>query len=182
MMNNLKKYVALGAFGYLCILGMLLISPAYGQDTKNTKAITADSSANQAYFDSFYNQGHTKPTQTQTAQVPQTDTTEGYWVQDRLCIMLLLFAFLLCSGEIILFLKGKMDQQMIIKLIILTLVIFAILFLITAGYDNSQTQTSVGLLGTIAGYLLGRAIPDAGASPQAPGPAQRPAEQAVDNN
>ena len=39
----------------------------------------------------------------------------------------------------------------------LTLVITAGLFLITSGYSQQQIAPMIGLLGTIAGYLLGRA-------------------------
>jgi heme/copper-type cytochrome/quinol oxidase subunit 3 len=38
----------------------------------------------------------------------------------------------------------------------LTLVIVAGLFLITAGYSQDQIAPMIGLLGTIAGYLLGK--------------------------
>ena len=39
----------------------------------------------------------------------------------------------------------------------LTLVVIAGLFLVTAGYSENQMAPMIGLLGTIAGYLLGKA-------------------------
>ena len=43
-----------------------------------------------------------------------------------------------------------------LKLVGLTLVITAGLFLICAGYSQDQIAPMIGLLGTIAGYLLGK--------------------------
>ncbi|MCB0642678.1 MAG: hypothetical protein KDC44_13610 [Phaeodactylibacter sp.] len=43
-----------------------------------------------------------------------------------------------------------------IRLIILALVICSAMYLISAGWDNQQTAPAFGILGTIAGYLLGR--------------------------
>ncbi len=73
-----------------------------------------------------------------------------------LSMALLVFAVIICCAEIIVFLKGHMDADHIIKLIIITLIIFAVLFLIVLGYTNDQIGPALGLLGTIAGYLLGR--------------------------
>ncbi|MDX1617310.1 MAG: hypothetical protein R3224_00890 [Balneolaceae bacterium] len=39
---------------------------------------------------------------------------------------------------------------------LVTLIITAALFLIAAGFSNDQIASALGLLGTIAGYLLGR--------------------------
>lgn len=44
----------------------------------------------------------------------------------------------------------------------LTLVVTAGLFLITAGYSETQIAPMMGLLGTIAGYLLGKEAADDG--------------------
>jgi hypothetical protein len=37
-----------------------------------------------------------------------------------------------------------------------TLILFGALFLITAGFNAEQISPSMGLLGTVAGYLLGK--------------------------
>ena len=72
------------------------------------------------------------------------------------CIIILVFASLICVAEVHLFLKGKISSSQIIKLLIITLIIFAVLFLIASGYGSEQISPAVGLLGTIAGYLLGK--------------------------
>lgn len=46
------------------------------------------------------------------------------------------------------------------KYLSVTLIIVGALFLVTAGYGNSQIAPIIGLLGTVAGYLLGRAQGD----------------------
>lgn len=43
-----------------------------------------------------------------------------------------------------------------LKYLSVTLIIVGSLFLVTAGYGNSQIAPIIGLLGTVAGYLLGR--------------------------
>jgi hypothetical protein len=45
------------------------------------------------------------------------------------------------------------------RIVGLTLVVVAGLFLITAGYSQDQIAPMTGLLGTVAGYLLGRSAP-----------------------
>jgi hypothetical protein len=72
------------------------------------------------------------------------------------CVVILFFATLICLAEVFLFLKGKIDSSQIIKCLIITLIIFAVLFLIASGYSTEQISPAFGLLGTIAGYLLGK--------------------------
>lgn len=43
------------------------------------------------------------------------------------------------------------------RTLILVVIVFAALYLISAGYSNEQAAPVYGLLGTIAGYLFGRA-------------------------
>lgn len=42
------------------------------------------------------------------------------------------------------------------KLLAVTLIVIATLFIITAGYDSEQIAPAMGLFGTVAGYLLGK--------------------------
>jgi len=44
-----------------------------------------------------------------------------------------------------------------LKYLSISLIIVGSLFLVTAGYGNTQIAPIIGLLGTVAGYLLGRA-------------------------
>jgi glycerol uptake facilitator-like aquaporin len=73
-----------------------------------------------------------------------------------LSMAVLTFGFLIIVLEIYLIKTQKIGSENAFKLIIITLIIFATLFLITAGYSNDQIAPAVGLLGTIAGYLLGK--------------------------
>ena len=47
---------------------------------------------------------------------------------------------------------------LLVTFILITLIITATLFLITAGYDNNQIAPAIGLFGTVAGYLLGKSV------------------------
>ncbi|MGB5819279.1 MAG: hypothetical protein WBG90_07315 [Saonia sp.] len=73
-----------------------------------------------------------------------------------LSISVLAFGLVVILLEIFLIKNRKINAEDTIKFIIITLIITATLFLITAGYSNDQIAPAVGLLGTIAGYLLGR--------------------------
>lgn len=51
---------------------------------------------------------------------------------------------------------NELASEDFFRLLILTLVIIATMYLIAAGWDNRQTAPAFGILGTIAGFLLGR--------------------------
>lgn len=73
-----------------------------------------------------------------------------------LSISILVFGLLLILFELHLIKTNQIAHDHAIKFIIITLIIVSTLFLITAGYNNDQIAPATGLLGTIAGYLLGR--------------------------
>jgi hypothetical protein len=73
-----------------------------------------------------------------------------------LSLLVLCFGFFALLLEVWLIQKNKIDQDNTVKFIVITLIITATLFLITAGYNNNQIAPAMGLLGTIAGYLLGK--------------------------
>lgn len=77
-------------------------------------------------------------------------------VEFLLSILLLAFAVLALTLEVGLIMRGKIESAGGIKLIIITLIIFSVIFLVVCGYGNDQIAPVVGLLGTIAGYLLGK--------------------------
>lgn len=70
------------------------------------------------------------------------------------------FGLLALLIEFILIIKKRISQENTIKFVVITLIITSILFLITAGYSNDQIAPAMGLLGTIAGYLLGKSKSD----------------------
>lgn len=73
-----------------------------------------------------------------------------------LSLIVLAFGLAVIILEIILIRIKKIHTDETIKFITVTLIITSTLFLITAGYSNDQIAQAVGLLGTIAGYLLGK--------------------------
>lgn len=73
-----------------------------------------------------------------------------------LSISVLVFGLLIIILEMFLIKHKRINSDDTIKFITITLIITGTLFLITAGYSNDQIAPAVGLLGTIAGYLLGR--------------------------
>ena len=77
--------------------------------------------------------------------------------QVLLSISVLVFGLAIMAGELLVMLKREKGWgPSSIQIVGLTLVVTAGLFLITAGYSQDQIAPMVGLLGTIAGYLLGR--------------------------
>lgn len=76
-----------------------------------------------------------------------------FWMSfSVLCFGLLVFAI-----EIITIKLGTFGPEQTIKLIAVTLIVISTLFIITAGFDSEQIAPAMGLFGTIAGYMLGRA-------------------------
>jgi len=73
-----------------------------------------------------------------------------------LSVSVLIFGLIIIFIENSLIKKLKIDSEDTIKIIVITLIIVGTLFLITAGYSNNQIAPAMGLLGTIAGYLLGK--------------------------
>ncbi len=78
-------------------------------------------------------------------------------VEFMLSLVVLGFGLIALFLEVWLIKTGQIGEDNIVKFFVVTLIITATLFLITAGYDNDQIAPAMGLLGTIAGYLLGKA-------------------------
>jgi hypothetical protein len=91
---------------------------------------------------------------------PDEDTTGSVIPLSRfeftLSMAVLVFAVILVLIELYIIKIRRLNGEDAIKFITITLIIMATLFLITAGYSNDQIAPAVGLLGTIAGYLLGK--------------------------
>jgi hypothetical protein len=75
--------------------------------------------------------------------------------------MILCFGFLITLLEVYLIRKNLIKEEGAIRFVTLTLIIVAALFLISSGYSSTQIASAMGLLGTIAGYLLGKNSADA---------------------
>jgi len=78
----------------------------------------------------------------------------------KLSLCVLGFGLLILLGEIVLVWKLGISPQDTIKFIVVTIIVIGSLYLITAGYTNDQIAPAMGLLGTIAGYLLGKMGPE----------------------
>jgi hypothetical protein len=90
-----------------------------------------------------------------TPQKVKAITSLEFW----LSISVLLFGLIITSlGLYIIRKENKtaVDTENLIRFIAVILIITGTLFLITAGYENAQINPALGLLGTIAGYLLGK--------------------------
>ena len=69
----------------------------------------------------------------------------------------LVFGLLVFAIEIIMVRLTKFQPEQTIKLLAVTLIVISTLFIITAGFDSEQIAPAMGLFGTVAGYMLGRA-------------------------
>lgn len=87
-----------------------------------------------------------------------------------LSIGVLVFGALLMGLEVLVMLKqDKYWDAWSFKILGLTLVITAGLFLVVAGYSQNQIAPMMGLLGTVAGYLLGKEVESAAPKPDRSG-------------
>lgn len=73
-----------------------------------------------------------------------------------LSIIVLFFGLIVVSLEVYLASKGVIRSEYAYKCIIITLVIVGSIVLITAGYSNNQINGVIGILGSIAGYMLAK--------------------------
>lgn len=51
----------------------------------------------------------------------------------------------------------QIPRDVILRIVVIPMAIMSALFLVVAGYDDSQIAPAMGLLGTIIGYILGTA-------------------------
>jgi uncharacterized membrane protein YhaH (DUF805 family) len=70
--------------------------------------------------------------------------------------VVLLFGAVVTIATLCLLFRREHISDRAVQLFIIPLVIFSVLFLVVAGYTDSQIAPAVGLLGTIVGYLLGK--------------------------
>ena len=91
----------------------------------------------------------------------QAASTFEWWSTNNamtMCAVLLIFG-LTVMGLTTYLLKNGYHAQSILRVFGTLLVIIMATFLVVAGYTNEQLGAPLGLLGTIAGYLLGRQSP-----------------------
>ncbi|HYI64816.1 MAG TPA: hypothetical protein VEW71_08035 [Allosphingosinicella sp.] len=96
------------------------------------------------------------------AQAAQAAEAAGWWSNTNamtMCAVLLLFG-LIVMGLSTYLLKAGQPAQSVLRVFGTLLVIIMASFLVVAGYTNEQLAAPMGLLGTVAGYLLGRQTTD----------------------
>lgn len=94
---------------------------------------------------------------TKSNQTAQTTNTSWWSVADAMTIsasVLMFGAMIMCLATALLY-KGKSADE-VLKLFGTIIIIVSAVFLVVAGYTDTQIAPVIGLLGTIAGYLLGR--------------------------
>ena len=101
---------------------------------------------------------------------PQARVHTGFEI--ALSIGVLVFGAVAMGLQILVMLRqNKYWDMLAIKIVGLTLVITAGLFLIVAGYSQEQVAPMMGILGTVVGYLLGKDhAADGAAGPGDPAP------------
>jgi hypothetical protein len=99
-----------------------------------------------------------RPTAPVSEPVPTVPPSRGRSMTEiYLSWGILLFGLVVLSLEVIVLLKQKQGWGAnSTRIVGLTLVVVSGVFLITAGYSESQIAPMIGLLGTIVGYLLGK--------------------------
>lgn len=73
-----------------------------------------------------------------------------------LALVSIFFGLVILIIEYRLLSKSYSSGDQILKVLVVTTIIIATMFIITAGYSSAQIAPAIGLFGTIAGYLLGR--------------------------
>jgi len=98
---------------------------------------------------------------THTTETDQKSGTHlAAWTPELVCKLSLgIGTFALLSFALVAFLIWqKKNAEQVLRTFGILVVIFAAVFLVVAGYSDTQITPVIGLLGTIAGYLLGRKI------------------------
>lgn len=97
------------------------------------------------------------PSVASAQQPPQLANRDWSNVEIYLSVSILAFALIVLVLQTRLIMKAQPSwhPKSTLRMMGLTLVIASSLFLVTAGYSAEQVAPVMGLLGTIAGYLLG---------------------------
>jgi hypothetical protein len=94
----------------------------------------------------------------QQGSVTPLPATSSWWsVTNAMTISAVVLIFGAASMGVTAFLiRRERDSQVILRALATMLIITLAVFLIVAGYSDQQIAPAMGLLGTIAGYLLGK--------------------------
>ncbi|WP_447797766.1 hypothetical protein [Pseudomonas moraviensis] len=102
--------------------------------------------------------------------------SSSWWTTTNAATMssiVLIFGLLICILVMVLMRQGR-NADSVLKVMGTILIIISSIFLVVAGYTDTQIAPVMGLLGTIAGYLLGK---NADGAPQVAPQTERREEQ-----
>jgi hypothetical protein len=96
-----------------------------------------------------------------TVQSISTPQKHEWWsVNEAMTISSVVLGFGLIALLVAAYLiRRESDSQVILRTLATILIVTFAIFLIVAGYSDQQIAPAMGLLGTIAGYLLGKESP-----------------------
>ena len=96
-----------------------------------------------------------------TVQTVSTPSKREWWsVNEAMTISSVVLGFGLIALLIAAYLiRKETDSQVVLRTLATILIVTFAIFLIVAGYSDQQIAPAMGLLGTIAGYLLGKENP-----------------------
>jgi VIT1/CCC1 family predicted Fe2+/Mn2+ transporter len=109
-------------------------------------------------LESDANSANTKEGLTKSGTIDNLHSKSEWWsVADAMTISsaVLIFGSIIMLLATYLLHKGKNADE-VLKLFGTIIIIISAVFLVVAGYTDTQIAPVIGLLGTIAGYLLGR--------------------------
>lgn len=92
------------------------------------------------------------PSSSPTVAAHFLSTAEG-----ELALTVLAFGIIVIVVSAIVLRSKAAAPELVLRCFIITMIVSGTLFLICAGYTNDQIAPAIGLFGTIAGYLLGKA-------------------------
>jgi hypothetical protein len=73
-----------------------------------------------------------------------------------LSLEVLVFGAIVILVEYLLLRRAPLTAEEALRVYAITMIIVGALFTVTAGFDNVSVAPAFGLLGTVAGYILGR--------------------------
>jgi len=97
-------------------------------------------------------------TATSISSVALKEPMAEWWSTSQAMTMstIMLVFFLIVLGMMTHLIKFGKDPEVILKIFGMILIIAVSSFLVVTGYNSEQIASVIGLLGTIAGYLLGK--------------------------
>jgi hypothetical protein len=130
----------------------------------------AQEAARKAVEESYKRAAEHRSAATTTGEIKVVSKPSN-WTPELVCKLSLgigIFAIVSFALVTLLLWKRRSAEQ-ILRTFGILVIIFAAVFLVIAGYSDTQITPVIGLLGTIAGYLLGRRIEPATSQPDRAG-------------